>query len=181
MSTSRRIDYRLYTALFYLYKGNIKAFYDLICINPVPTLELYDSKDLYYLHTENFIKFESYNVIMITKKGEDLVMSKNKIIIDKLELTDNKINEFIKGFPASRYNKLIDVKKQLKSFIETNDYSWDIIIKAKNQYINDKAKENFTYIMTIINFISKKLDDYCRAIKLNNNEKLPSDDGLIMD
>jgi len=180
MTKPKKMNYRLYTALFYLYKGNIKAFYELICTDPIPKLELYDSEDLYYLHNEGFIKFESYNIVMITKKGEGIVIGKNKPVSDRLKLDTDKVNKFIKGFPAQRYSNLTDVKKQLESFIEVNDYKWEIIIEAKNQYIDDKAKENFTYTMTVINFISKKLDDYCRAIVLNNNKPIPND-GLIMD
>ena len=179
------MDWRLYTALFYLKKGNFEAFYDLLLIKnyKTKTIILEKEKDLYYLHKENYINFKDKEIIILTKKTENLLSKKNNLEEKKEELIDNEfIKNFLKGFPPNRYGVKEELKKELENFIKKYEYSKEIIIEAKEQYLQDESNKNYLYVLLSTNFIKKKLESYCRfiSIKKENESNIVTTNGNFM-
>jgi len=180
------MNWRLYTALFYLKNNNLEAFYDLLLINNKIN-NIKENKDLLYLHENGYIKFISYSKIILLQKSEDVLEKKNKKenIEKKIELDDHFLNDFSKGFPIDRYGQKDELRRVLQSFLNThNEYTKDEIIEAKNKYIKSKSAENFTYVLKTNNFVLKELENYLRFNRLEKerpNSNNISTNGTILD
>ena len=177
-----RIDGRLYLALFYLNKGKYNLFYDLICTKNTDELQIKDSEDLMYLQSEGYIDFKNNKLIIIKKKGIELLNKKPNVQKEKREeITNSFITDFIKGFPSMRISKTEEIKRELELFYTKYNYNLDILLKAKDEYIQNQAKSNFVYTHNVVNFILEKLDSYCRFIltKEKAQEETSSSDILL--
>ncbi len=180
----KKIDWRLYTALYYLNKGLIDAFYNLLLVPYNAETQLNDSEDMKRLNDEGYINYKSWNSIFITNKSLELLKQKqpNKPVVIKktIKITNDIINDFVIGFPSSRYGKLNELKSRLENFVNKNDYSIEIIMKAKNEYIKNEKRNNYMYTMNASNFVIRELDNYCRFITISKTTE-DSFDGVIME
>lgn len=158
------MDWRLYTALWYLKKGNYEAFYDLLLIKKTEDVDT--SEDLKYLVDNNYIKWKKQDLIIILPNTDELLNKKNK---QKIEVDKEYLDDFLKGFPAARQGDNEQVIRELELFLNNYDYTKEEILKAKDEYIKEESAKNFMYVNNADNFIIKKLGNYCRYIKLKKN------------
>ena len=157
------INWRIYTALFYLSKGNTKAFNELCCKDI--SEELYNNS-CQVLSDKGYINKKG-TLIYITPLGLELVQNKNNDV-KKVDST-KWVDEFRKKFPANRMEKKEIVIEELNKFMKDNEIDSDTILKATEEYMNKQRKENFMYCLKSTNFIQKDLKTYCEFIKFNPN------------
>lgn len=113
---------------------------------------------------------------VITAKGEqalaecELVKRKLKSKLSQTELGEDyirKVDKFIDLFPnivlpngsSARASKTDVIDKLVKFFKKYKQYDWDTVLKATDLYTSRKEKENWAYMQTILNFISKTDSD----------------------
>lgn len=160
------LNYREYTALFYLSKGNIIAFKQLLLEDIL--------KDVYDTSIKRLIELDYIgkkgNIIFITSKGIDLVKKKNKKD-DEIPTCRDWVDEFRKQFQSNRMEDKDDVIKALDEFIEKYKYTKEQILKGTEEYIKKDAETNHLYQKKSTNFIKKELKTNCEYIKLNENSK----------
>ena len=177
------INYRLYTALYYLKKGILKAFFELLCIKEPNEKNIVSNDDFKFLENQGYIIYKNPKVIILTKKAENLLNKKGKNKSEK-EIDDEYIKEFLKGFPSNRYGDFPTLLRELQSYYIKNKYSKEHILQAKEQYIKDMAAKNFAFIKNASNFVIKDLDNYCRYMAINQEENKTintTTNGLFMD
>jgi len=177
MTNRRKLNFREYTALFYLNNGNRVAFEELLL------------KDIYPKDYVRFVKqlakdeyiTQDKQYIYITKKGTELVTNKNKdddIYSSSIEW----IHEFRKLFPPRRLTSIKEIVEVMDNFMKERKISdKNIIIEATIKYMVDQADTNMKYVKKDINFINTDLSKYCDYILLQRDVKeLNTINGKIM-
>ncbi len=133
---------------------------------------------------EEFSFNEHLSKRILRKNGfldkEDKFTQKSKDLFGVVDEID-PVNKFRELFPKgilpngrsarSTYRELDD---KLKWFMKAYDYSWGVIFKATKEYIKYYAKQDYRYMQTASNFISKQdsskiksssLAEWCEKIK----------------
>lgn len=120
----------------------------------------------------------------ITKAGEDVLRKVENLFKPQKKGTpaqilgegyQEKIQEYLEIFPkiklpsgkAARSDKK-NVETSLAWFVSTYDYSWDIILKATQNYVAEYELKNYMYMQTSQYFIRKQQSDKSWGSELAN-------------
>lgn len=148
------------------------------------------------LKLEGYVIYdEKEEKIVITEKGEalltemEMLYSKTVESVSKQVIGNNyeeKITSYNMLFPRgklpsgkqARVNTK-NLEASFKWFFKTFDYSWEIVLKATELYVNEYRLRNYLYMRTSQYFIRKTLPDrtseselanYCEMIVTGNYE-----------
>lgn len=115
----------------------------------------------------------------LTKKGNDLFDEGDDV---------GNIDEFRELFPKGilpngrpAKSARVECAQKLARFVLDHNYKWSTIIKATKEYIKYYEKQDFNYMQTASNFISKLVDrvrtstlaEWCE--KVNSGEEISED------
>ncbi len=94
----------------------------------------------------------------LTIKAKELFENPEVTIEDPIDKFRNLFPKGIlpNGRPAKSGRSEIDAK--LSWFVATHNYTWEIILKATEEYVKYYKKQDFKYMQTASNFISKITD-----------------------
>lgn len=173
-----KLNFRLYTGLYYLSKGNYKAFEEML-LKDILDKDYY-TKYIKFLTEKEYIG-KTGNLIFITKKGLALIERKNKE-----EVTSRSwINEFRKLFPSNRMGDKDEVIAEMDEFLNKYDFTKEEILDATKEYIKKESSTNLMYITTSIKFIKgtskNKLKTYCEFIRLKDDDDVFISNGKFME
>jgi hypothetical protein len=100
----------------------------------------------------------------LTEKAKNLFEDNNN---------SNLVEEFRNLFPKgilpngkSARSTYQELDKKLKWFLSVYGYSWDVVLKATKEYVKYYAKQDYKFMQTASNFISKQDQDKIRSSTL---------------
>ena len=166
----------------------------------VKTLNVREEKALRYLLTNDINNFNAmmckdvdiniYNTLVdiIIAKGyaqmkNNVLLCTSRFVNEYINVNLDWIDEYRKLFAVqlNRISNKEDVKKEMREFLKANiEFDKDIVIKAAKLYIDEKAKDNYLYVLSSLNFIKKgNLKEYCELIKFkeDNKQNIGEEDG----
>lgn len=158
--------------------------------------EIRNLKALGYVTPTAFVGIDNLeNAWVITEKGENLLKEiyvlYSKIVEDvNTTVVGNSYSENIRAYnmlfprgklPSGKQARVNakNLEASFKWFFKTFDYSWEIVLKATELYVNEYRLRNYLYMRTSQYFIRKTLPDrtseselanYCEMIVTGNYE-----------
>lgn len=158
--------------------------------------EIRNLKALGYVTPTAFVGIDNLeNAWVITEKGENLLKEMyvlySKIVEDvNTTVVGNSYSENIRAYnmlfprgklPSGKQARVNakNLEASFKWFFKTFDYSWEIVLKATELYVNEYRLRNYLYMRTSQYFIRKTLPDrtseselanYCEMIVTGNYE-----------
>jgi len=148
------------------------------------------------LKSEGYVIYdEKEEKIVITEKGEALLTEMETLYSKTVESVSKQVigNNYEENIAS--YNMLFprgklpsgkqarvnakNLEASFKWFFKTFDYSWEIVLKATELYVNEYRLRNYLYMRTSQYFIRKTLPDrtseselanYCEMIVTGNYE-----------
>lgn len=167
------LGYREYTALFYLSKGNIVAFKELL-VQEVPLM--YETSLDRLQHLE-YIEIKG-SVIILTPKSIKLLVNKNE---PESIGCEKWFKEFRSQFEPNRMGTENEIIIELNKFIRKYKFTQEEIVNGTKEYIKKTAESNHKYQLKAENFITKELKNYCEFIKQQETTRQVSFNGKLMD
>ena len=158
--------------------------------------EIRNLKALGYVTPTAFVGIDNLeNAWVITEKGENLLKEMyvlySKIVEDvNTTVVGNSYSENIRAYnmlfprgklPSGKQARVNakNLEASFKWFFKNFDYSWEIVLKATELYVNEYRLRNYLYMRTSQYFIRKTLPDrtseselanYCEMIVTGNYE-----------
>lgn len=158
--------------------------------------EIRNLKALGYVTPTAFVGIDNLeNAWVITEKGENLLKEMDvlysKIVEDvNTTVVGNSYSENIRAYnmlfprgklPSGKQARVNakNLEASFKWFFKNFDYSWEIVLKATELYVNEYRLRNYLYMRTSQYFIRKTLPDrtseselanYCEMIVTGNYE-----------
>jgi hypothetical protein len=131
--------------------------------------------DIQVLITRGYIIISNENKVYVTESGKRIVKKVESMFIKTAENSagdilgdewEERIQEYINIFPAIRLNTgkyardtPANIKSAFKWFFKTYDYSWDLILDATEEFVDEYRMNGFKFMCTSRYFIRKQQID----------------------